>query len=89
MLEFLRRHEAGESLAALAADAGVSKSTLTWWRSQLRDHLKSEPVGFVEVTLESPPESPMLVHLGNVTVEVRPGFDREELGRLLSVLQSC
>ena len=90
MLGLLRRHEAGEDLSALAAEAGIARSTLAWWRSKLREEIGGRPVEFVELRLEDQPRpEPMLVHIGEASIEIPRGFDADELGRLVTVLRSC
>lgn len=71
MRTLLARYERGEStLAELAAEAGVKRSTLIWWRSRLRMLARSKTQAeslpsssgpaFVEITHASDPSTPPL-----------------------------
>lgn len=92
MLALIRRGVAGEDLDTLAKEAGVTRSTLIWWRSKLRRHLDRDrdSAPFIELKIdESRTVVPFVLHAAGIRVDVPLGFDADELGRLISVLRSC
>jgi transposase-like protein len=96
MLALLRRHvEGGATLDSLAAEVGVKRSTLVWWKSQLRDDLADSCRPFVEVAVcEDDPSFPrtaptLSVLVGDLRVEVAPDFDERTLVRIVGALRRC
>ena len=90
MLDLLRRQEAGEELESLAKEADVTPSTLVWWCSQLRDHLRPRRVEFIEVKVAGTAMAPpIILRLREAEIELRGSFDANELARVISVLRSC
>jgi transposase-like protein len=85
------------SVAEYAGHLGVSVPTLYQWRRRLGTSVRGTAGGgghLVEVTLaRTTPTSPegMVVRLcgGRRAIEVRAGFDADELLRLLEVVESC
>ena len=100
----LAQHARGASLDALAREHGVKRSTLVWWSSELRrrDRLRarSKDATFLPVRVApaepapaalSAAESPgleVLLATGDL-LRVPPGFDADELRRLVSALRSA
>ncbi len=83
-----RAKENGQSLAALAREMGISPCRLYWWRRRLRavDRPSDRP-SFIEVKVSpEQPSRPFEVRTSNGRgIGVWPGFDAEELERLISV----
>ena len=98
---FARFEESGLTLKAFGEREGISYTTLQYWRRKLRDASspsrdtkKSEPVAFAPVRVipdaAPAPRSSYEVWLSNgVSLEVPPGFDGEDLRRLVDVLATC
>lgn len=80
---------AGQSIAALARAEGVSAQKLYWWKKRLGEEDEGSASGFVEVSL--PPRrqaQAFAVEARNGRkVVVWPGFDEDELARLLAVVE--
>jgi transposase-like protein len=77
------------STAELARELNVSAQKIYWWRHRLRaDERVAEP-RFMEVRVAAQPQAkPFAVQLRNGrTVAVWPGFDAEELQRLLATVE--
>lgn len=77
-----------------AARAGVTASTLAWWKWRLGSggaERRDARMGMVPVEVVSADavaaETPVEVALGHVIVRVRRGFDAKTLGRVLDVLE--
>ena len=88
--EVLERAERqGQSDGALARELGVSAQRVSWWRRRLGVARGSSTPGFVEVRVRRPEQrQPFVVSVrGGRTVEVWPGFDQDELRRLLAVME--
>ena len=95
----------GLSVAEYAAEIGVTASTLYEWRRRLKGQVgggqpPSGTFGLVEVALQKDPQgrdqeaagrsAGLVVRLGGDRgIEVRRGFDGDELRRLVTVLESC
>ena len=75
--------------SALARKVGVSPQRINWWRKRLRSAPGRPTPAFVEVKLAATmTHRPFTVHTGNgITIEVWPGFDSTELGRLITVME--
>jgi transposase-like protein len=89
-----RADRAGLSTAELAEELDVSPRRIQWWRARLAKSAPRppKPPAFVEVeVVTSTPERPFVVRVGGArAVEVWPGFDADELERLLyAVERSC
>ena len=90
-----RQAESGLSVRAFAATAGVSAWTLYEWRRRLGDtaRYRDGAPRLVEVSVvpSSPPTSAGIgVELrSGHRLDVRAGFDDDELRRLIGVLESC
>ena len=80
--------------AAMAREVGGSAQRIAWWRRRLRENDARSMTSFVEVRVAQPEQTQPFV-IGTqrgMTVMVWPGFDEEELGRLLAMLgggESC
>jgi len=83
----------GLSVAAFARERGLSKWRLYEGRQRLRKRKsRAKKADFVEVHVRpvQPARSPIEVELeAGMRVHVPPGFDEDELRRLLGVLSSC
>lgn len=85
----------GKSVREFADSRGLSAATLYWWRSALgrRENRKRDGIRLARVTVVAPRSSldsgaGIEVVLGNGRrVRVPVGFDVEELGRLVTVLE--
>ncbi len=85
-----RAKDNGQSLAALAREMGISPCRLYWWRRRLRAADKpGDRPNFIEVKVgPAQPSQPFEVRTSNGRgIEVWPGFDAEELERLISVVE--
>jgi hypothetical protein len=102
MRTLLARYERGEStLAELAAEAAVKRSTLIWWRSRLRMLSRtnastaatalSAHSAFVELTRTpdpaASPSADLIIELDAMRFRIPHGFDAQELRRLLEALR--
>ena len=92
-LEDWRR--SGLSAAKYAKRAGVSGTTLTRWRARFGDSEVSSP-RFARVVLRESPkavardECEYVIEVGNGRrIRVGAGFDADELGRLLAVVEGA
>lgn len=82
------------SVAEMARRLGVTPQRIYWWRQRLSEEAveAQSGSGFVEVTVprtvaENP--SGFVLHARNGRIiELQPGFDGEELARLLSVVEA-
>ena len=86
----------GLSVADYAARIGVSVPTLYQWRRRLESPAcgSQDRAKLVEVTIarQTPTSATadMIVRLGgNRRIEVPPGFDSNDLRRLITLLESC
>ena len=79
----------GQSLSALARELGVSRQRLAWWQKRLAGMDADTGAKFVEVTVAAgAPARPFAVQTrSGHSVTVWPGFDAEELARLLAVVE--
>ena len=68
-----------------ALEHGLNPRTLTWWKSALRRETRK--VEFLDVTLAADVR-PFVLHLEGCRLEVPPGFDSDDLGRLVTVLDA-
>ena len=83
-------------MAEYAATIGVAAPTLYQWRRRLAAPLsdREQETKLVEVAVAQPAPHAvggMVVRLcaGRRSIEVSPGFDDEDLRRLVAVLESC
>ena len=77
------------SQSRFALEHGVAQSSLSKWVARYTPAPMARPTfATVEVIDEAPPPPNLLVHLGStgLRVEVPPGFDTEELRRLVGAL---
>jgi transposase-like protein len=84
-----RAEREGLSTTALARELNVSAQKIYWWRQRLRADARTTEPRFMEVRVaaEAQPK-PFAVQLRNGrTVAVWPGFDAEELQRLLAAVE--
>ncbi|MCG8420876.1 MAG: transposase [Proteobacteria bacterium] len=87
----------GKSDVEMARKLGVSPQRIYWWRNRLKKQTQSRRAAlpaFVEVTVadKSSPSRPFEIYThGERKVVVWPGFDSEQLGRVLAVMEksSC
>jgi hypothetical protein len=86
----------GLSVAGYAARIGVSVPTLYQWRRRLAAPTGGDTAGakLVEVTVTRPAASGcdrivVRVSDGRRSIEVPPGFDSNDLRRVVTVLESC
>lgn len=96
---WVRKAEAsGLSIAVFAAQHGVSRSGLYYWRRKLREPTPrtgkpSRPLAFVRLVPAAPSSSPsscapLEVALANGRViRVPPAFDETSLARLLNIVE--
>jgi transposase-like protein len=84
-----RAEREGLSTAALARELKVSAQKIYWWRQRLRTDAREKEPRFMEVRVATEPQGkPFAVQLRNGrTVAVWPGFDAEELQRLLATVE--
>lgn len=77
------------STAALARELNVSAQKIYWWRQRLRADARVANPRFMEVRVAAQPQAqPFAVQLRNGrTVAVWPGFDADELQRLLAAVE--
>ena len=96
------QERSGLSVADFAAQAGVTAATLYRWRHRLAslpNRHPAAPAGLVQVQVRpsrgragcpSAEPPPLIVRIGSDrSIEVPPGFDSEELARLIQALESC
>lgn len=87
----LAEHEQGTSLTTLASRLGVKRSTLKWWKSELKRRDRKQT--FLPVKVVDPPartNSPSLFEIAHPTgslIRVPPGFAGEDLTRLVRALE--
>jgi hypothetical protein len=99
---FAHWRESGQSLMAFGRREGVSYTKLLYWRRKFDDEagqgspaatenpLELVPVKVTDTTPASVSAAQFEVWIPNgVWLEINPGFDEEELRRLVGVLQSC
>lgn len=84
----------GTSMAQKARELGISAQKLYWWRHRLKEEAlaKRQPgPTFIELRAGSEKQTQptgFTVHVrGGRALEVVPGFDAEELGRLIAALE--
>lgn len=84
-----RAEREGLSTAELARELKVSAQKLYWWRQRLRADTMETGTRFMEVRVAAESQGkPFGVQLRNGrTVAVWPGFDAEELQRLLATVE--
>jgi transposase len=86
-----RAEREGLSTAALARELNVSAQKIYWWRQRLRADAKTTEPRFMEVRVAAQPQpqtKPFAVQLRDGrTVAVWPGFDADELQRLLATVE--
>ena len=95
------QESSGLSVAEYADEIGVTATTLYQWRRRLAVRGREgrrrpgSPAGLVEVTVErgtlaANDAETFIVRLGGErSIEVPPRFDTAELGRLVTLLESC
>lgn len=101
---FARFEKSGLSLKAFGEREGITYTSLQYWRRRLRDDERGKttgqetrdsvalaPVRVVPAPAVEESRSPSFeVWLSNgVSLEVRSGFEEEELRRLVGVLSAC
>jgi len=101
---FVRWKESGVSLAAFGKQEGVAYAKLLYWRRKLGDDVarrKAPPRTVASVSLAPvqvvPDSRPIATHperyevwlTNGLSLDVAPGFDENELRRLVGVLLSC
>jgi hypothetical protein len=97
---FARLERSGLSMKAFAAREGISYTTMQYWRRRLgggrkkaADRQKAVVLSPVRVVPDAPVTAERKgfeVWLSNgVSLEVPPGFDEDELRRLVGVLAGC
>ena len=85
------REENGLTFDELARYAGVCTGTLYRWAKLHRADTDHED-GFAQVVVSDSNSNPdsgpnILIHLQDLAIEVRPGFDPQTLHRLLAILR--
>lgn len=88
------QEHSGESVAQFAAQRGLNAATLYWWRSQLRrrDQVEPEfvPIEIVDAKRATDRDARAGFELelrGGRRLRVPPGFDADELARLISAIE--
>ena len=82
--------DAGASCAAVAERWGVSRSTLSWWRSHLRRDVKQRFLPVVtQGSVPSGPVGAVMLHVGDVRVAVEVGTDVRYVSELVAALRAC
>ena len=84
-----RAEREGLSTAELARELNVSAQKIYWWRQRLRADARTTEPRFMEVRVTTQSQAkPFAVQLRNGrTVAVWPGFDADELQRLLATVE--
>jgi transposase-like protein len=84
-----RAEREGLSTAELAREQNVSAQKIYWWRQRLRADARTTEPRFMEVRVATQSQAkPFAVQLRNGrTVAVWPGFDADELQRLLATVE--
>ena len=69
----------------------MSPQRIHWWRKRLQETQPATTAAFVEVKLATAPAAPpqpfALRTRNGCTIEVWPGFDVTELGRLIATVE--
>lgn len=84
--------ESGQSPSAWARAHRVNPRSLEVWRRRLRPDLapRGPSVQLIELLPPAPiGPRPFRVHVGDVIVEVEPGFDSDAFAGLIGVLRAC
>ena len=87
--------KSGKTLRAFAPESGVSYWKLTYWKKRLisKTTSKISPPDLVPVrVIDAPPvaDESFEVHVArDRRITVRPGFDVEELRRLIVAVEAC
>ena len=84
-----RAEREGLSATELARELNVSAQKIYWWRQRLSADERTTEPRFMEVRVAAQPQAkPFAVQLRNGrTVAVWPGFDADELQRLLATVE--
>ena len=84
-----RAEREGLSATELARELNVSAQKIYWWRQRLRADARTAEPRLMEVRVAAQSEAkPFAVQLRNGrTVAVWPGFDADELQRLLATVE--
>jgi len=94
------QERSGLSVAAYAEEIDVTPATLYNWRRRLESlpprPRRREAAGLVRVQVRREAQRPaagtgaLVVHVGHGrSIEVPPGFDADELSRVIEVLEAC
>ncbi|ABI69574.1 IS66 family insertion sequence element accessory protein TnpA [Syntrophomonas wolfei] len=93
--ERLAEHEAsGQRVTAWCEENSITPRQFYYWRRKLRtEHVeKEQPVKWLSLKYESRQlgiaGDAIAVHVGQATVEIRKGFDRELFCEIIQVLQT-
>ena len=93
--------KSGVSVAAFAAEIGITPATLYQWKRRLFSDpgpqaVSEELPGLVRVRVQEPavqpndPLRPLVVRLDrDRAIDVPPGFDADEVARLIAVVLAC
>lgn len=85
----------GQSITAWCRENSVTEGQYHYWRRKLGSHpaVTDQPVKWVAVSMdvtanEEKHSDPVSVHIGQFTVEVKPGFDENLLRNIFKVLKT-
>jgi hypothetical protein len=89
----LTEHEtSGESIAAWCKEQSIKINQFYYWRKRLRlsQVANDRPVKWLPLGLEQANLAPdfIAVHVGQVTVELRKGFDQNLFREIVQILQT-
>jgi transposase-like protein len=89
----LADHEtSGKSIAAWCREHSIRDNQFYYWRKKLRmDQVENnQPVKWLPLGLEQANLAPgsIAVHVGQATIEIKPGFDPHLLRQIAKVLQT-
>ena len=85
----------GKSIAAWCKEQTIRENQFYYWRKKLRTGQaeKNQPVQWLPLNLQITKQASLVadsiaVHIGQTTVEIRKGFDRQLLREIVHVLQT-
>ncbi len=86
-----RRERQGLTFRELSEESGIAVPTLSWWASKLRRESAEPEARLVPVeVLDEGGSGSVTIELGSgLRLVVEPGFDAEQLARVVSALSSA
>lgn len=83
----------GKTITAWCRDNAVTESQYHYWRRKIESQKDQQMVKWIAIDPDATPQEeifpePIAIHIRQVTIEVKKGFDRELLQDVIKVLKT-